>query len=490
MELIGQCPDLTGGLEKYFIQSKLQNPPSYSLHLNIFPCTLPSAADCASPSEFKGAEIYGTNTRRAFDAANFTHPLTTILEFDGLEQLDTGNSKVIYHTFRQNEVWDDTQDFFDMKLRIRASDYTVDYRDSRSRDRNKVHCDLSVVNDPLQTVCKPYMKFVYSSGTEKRIIVRTYSKFFNTLGEIGGTAEIFVLFAFLFYFKYNDYFLDKFVMKEGYKVDSLTELKKHIKKTTNKKGDKGFNIDTKPILSLPRARINQVSDISQATRGNTQKEKKKEEKATKEILNEQIEENMNGVALFTSLNEMKLLRKILLKPRQRKLLPLVLHNMKKEELAKEEKKEEKDKKGKAKNYVEGDEWEKEMSISEALDKLTDHNTPKSEIEQAVDDFLLKYLPVDAAPRNQADGIPSTPVVGEVQLGFGDERSPAENHTKEPSPVVSVDSGEVGVRSIVSVHQPRIPMRQSQSRFGGHINRNKQGTNQKKSLTTRTLTLQK
>ena len=240
LQLVGLCPELSGGLDKYFVESKLQDPPSYYIHIHVFPCSLENAEDCASASEFKGTQLYTTNTRKGFDASNYTDPLYTIVDFDGLEQIDPQTSKIIYHKVRDNEVWDDTRDFFEKRLRAKSADYFVDYRDSRTRDVGRVHCDPRILNTPLQTDCQPYISFIFSSGGEKKVIVRTYSKFFNTLGEIGGTAEILVIFAFLVYFKYNTFFLEKYLKREACQVDSIAKLSKNWLKNNENFGKIDF----------------------------------------------------------------------------------------------------------------------------------------------------------------------------------------------------------------------------------------------------------
>ena len=111
VQALGLCPELANAKDKYFVQSKLQDPPSYSIRLFVFPCSLPNAEDCASASEFKGTQLLHTNTRKGFDVSNYENPLYTIVEFDGYEQIDPAISKVMFYKIRDNEVWDDTHDF-------------------------------------------------------------------------------------------------------------------------------------------------------------------------------------------------------------------------------------------------------------------------------------------------------------------------------------------------------------------------------------------
>ena len=514
----GLSPELEGGLDKYFVASKIQDPPSYKVIINVFPCSLPNPADCASFSEFKGSRLYTTNTRKGFDASNFTHPLYTIVEFDGLEQIDPKTSKIIYHKVRDNEVYDDRQDFFDMKLRVKSADYFIDYRDSRSRDISKLHCGASVLIDPYQTECQPYLSFVFSSGGEKKIIVRTYSKFFNTLGEIGGTAEIFVMFAFLIYFKYNSFFLDRFLRQKVCQDKEISELNKKLTKKGSlnriesinnnpaviQGSDKLFEKERSPILGGVRS--NQVAVKYEAAETKNQN---LNEKLIKDLMREQLEENLDGVFLFRSLNELKVLRNIFFKPRHRKVLAIVLMKIKKEEILRQQEeknrqKQQKKNKYKAKNSISDD--NNNISVEEALERLAD-NSDKPEIEQIMDSYLLQYLTgsITRVGKQTIKILKEAPSPASREIKFNirvpDENpfntinSPAEGLNEKESSEMRIRSpGSFSNRSDISVSQSRLPPRHKHSLFG--TQNQKKGSNNKNirvnegSENIKTLTLKK
>ena len=238
INLFGLCPELAGGQDKYFVRSKLQDPPSYSIRLYIFPCSPPDPSKCASLDEFKGTLLIHSNIRKGFDVSNYENPFYTIVEFDGFHQIDQKLSKFFYYKVRDNEVWDDTHDFFEKRLRAKTADYYQDFTDSRTRDVSQLHCDASVLDVPYQSECQPYIEVSILPSGEKRVIVRTYSKFFNTLGEIGGTAEIFMIFAFLLYFKYNSFFLTKYLKSEVFDINSIKKLRRSLFKKKYKQSAK------------------------------------------------------------------------------------------------------------------------------------------------------------------------------------------------------------------------------------------------------------
>ena len=466
LQLFGLCPELSGGLDKYFVDSKIQDPPSYNIHIYVFPCSLPNSADCASAAEFNGTQLYTTNTRKGFDASNYTNPLYTIVEFDGLEQIDPQNSKIIYHKVRDNEVWDDTRDFFEKRLRAKSADYFVDYRDSRTRDISKLHCDANILNVPLQTDCQPYISFVFSSGGEKRIIVRTYSKFFNTLGEIGGTAEIFFIFAFLVYFRYNIFYRQKYIRREAYQEESISKLNHSVLKRKRggiikngptsssdvfKENEKLFRQQSKPIFRRNEA---QISGIDQSSKSKVLRRTDMNKNRINKLLKKQTEENMSGISLFKSLNEIKILRKMFFKPRHKKLIPMVLLNMKSEELDEEENE---GRRPMSKNQNEANEFDKDISIREALDQLTEKSSKTIE-EKMMDSFILEYLPGSPDTHQQIQQKPPPPPPPlpfkfdfEEDKGdqFSEIQSSREGHSEPDSPRLSVKSPGFSRRSISS-----------------------------------------
>ena len=467
IDLFGLCPELAGGHDKYFVQGKIQDPPAYYISLFIFPCSLPDASQCASLDEFQGTFLYHTKTRKGFDASNYEEPLYTIVEFDGIEQIDPAISKLLYYKIRDNEVWDDTHDFFDKRLRAKTADYFVEYRDSRTRDVNKLHCDASILDVPLQTTCQPYLTISVASSGEKKVIVRSYPKFFNTLGEIGGTAEILIIFSCFIYFKYNSFYLSKYIKKEVFEIESLSRLTKKIFGRTKKSSAK---IHPK---SYAKAVGDEEADIGQQPRGLTSKKEegtqhylgglrtktllKESEMSSKQLnslLDKQIDENLSGVSLFRSLNELKILRKIFFKPRHKKLLPMVLLNLKHQETQKQAKEEKQSKLsvGRIQYHPEG--LKEDITIDEALEQLKSE-TQKSDLDKVMDTFILEHLQAnDSYKISQKPPPPnlSPPFKFSVpeakQEEFSEIHFPGQGMSEPDSPRVSVNSiGGSSLRSI-------------------------------------------
>ena len=393
----GLCPELDGAQNHYFVNSKVTDPPSHQLRIFVFPCSLPNPDDCAPLSEFKGLELLQSNTKKAFDASNFKTPLITDLEIDGLHQLDPKLSKLMYYKMKNTEVWDDTWDFFfDARLRANSSDYVLNYRDSLVRDHSQLHCDASILDIPYQTQCEPYFTFNLASSGEKRIIMRTYNKFFMSLGEVGGTAEIMTIFALLVYFKYNWFFLQKYVDKQIFSKESVQNLHKilfsHKREPHQSKQPKDQNEELAKDLQ-PKSTLKAVATRTDPDKLKfAKKEKSKKILKTRELLSQHIEEGLDGISLFKRLDELKILGKIFFKPHHKALLPVVLLNLMNEE---NERKKLMEKTKRKKSVIASERSlmykEEKLSLEQAYNKLTT-TRPMNEMERLIDEFIIKSLP--------------------------------------------------------------------------------------------------
>ena len=351
------CPELEGAQEKYVVESKPGSAPTKDLLIYIFPCSLPDSRNCADLSEFTQADLLHTKIKKLVDPSNFEEPITTILEFGGAQKIDPSLSKTLYYTARENEVWDDSYDFFDKKLKMRSADFFMEDRDFRSRDSSQLHCDASTLDNAFQRGCQPYIVMRLVSSGEKRVIVRTYSKFFMILGEIGGTAELVILFAALVYSGYNWFFLSKYIKNEVFELREATtffqkatqihrskrpKLKRKLKPSKRNKVSNNRN-DDRQISGRFKTNFSQTEERntvngslchSQKTASTFQSSLFKNSQNSnftlkildrvEKLLNRQIAENFSGISLFKKLNELKVITDIFLKPRHLKLLPVVL----------------------------------------------------------------------------------------------------------------------------------------------------------------------
>ena len=309
----GLCPEIDKETEDYIVKSKFQDPPNHELKIFIFPCSLPDRTQCKDINQLKGKNVIYSNINKAFDDSNLKNPVSTMPEFDGVQEVDLSLQKTKYYKVRGNEIWDQRLDFLNPKKRKTYADYSLHYSDISTRDKNQVYCDPKVLDIPKQTVCKPYFSLVFKASGEKKIMLRKYPTFFGTTGEIGGTAEILILVFMMIYSWYNQHFLKKFVRKEMLQNSSSEEVKALIL---------GSKIKEQELIKDPNKKL-EKAELEEKKKKKCQKQVNKK---FEEILDANIEDNESGLGLLKSLNELNILTRIFFKDRHRKLLPaLVLH---------------------------------------------------------------------------------------------------------------------------------------------------------------------
>ena len=429
----GLCPELENKTDQYFVQSKLQDPPFYSLVLYIYPCSLKNSKNCADLNDFKNAQVPFTLTKKGFDAANYSNPVSIINEFDEFVDIDHKFSKTLYYKVSKTEIWDDTWDFFDARLRDSFSAIEFKKSDFRSRNQTQTFCDPDVLDKPQQIECEPLLTIVIEGAGNQVIIRRTYPKFFMSLGEVGGTAEILTIIFVFIYAKYNWYFLFRHVQEGVFEKTDKEELEaalfatNHVQKVKNKqqkiqfeknnnkrkrrsvktrysssRRSKGraeslFESVPQKTKQLENTKTVKSKGMTQNKRNmNKQKEKKKEKKKTAEnikidaLLSQSIEESKNGITFIKSLNELRILSKIIFKPRHQKLLPVVLLNMINQENDLREGAMKSSKKAIAYGILKSQE---KMSLEQAFDRLNSScHEGATELERTVDEFIFNNLP--------------------------------------------------------------------------------------------------
>lgn len=330
----GMCPNLTN-LTNYSVEGKLNEVPWVYPMIAILPCTLPDPAQCASLEEINRLETKYTTLDKAIDPSNKKNPLSYFPNFDGSLSFSTLQSKVVTQKLKLNEIYDDDQDFFEERLILKYADVDSLEIDTTLRNSTQNHCDIS----SLFSTCTPYFTFVYFSTGKTVITKRTYVKFFESLAELGGNAEIIMILALLIYVKYNEWRLNKYLKLEAFKVDLKNGGYGIIKDNdTNNENDKKNNYD--------------------------------------DILESELSKKQDGIELIKSLSNVDIMEDILFEPYEKILLPFVFLNMRKKEI----KKEEKDPK-----FVTKEDYQK------ALDKVR-MSTPENEIKRMIKEFLLRNLP--------------------------------------------------------------------------------------------------
>ena len=301
------------------------------LDIFVFPCSLPDASECGDLSKLKNKQVVNGVINKGFNPSNLKQPVNIVTEFDGIQNLDLGLHKRNIYKVRENEIWDQRRDFFESTLRMRYADYALDFIDHSLRDKNQKHCDFSLFIQPEQEECVPFVSYSFRASSEKRIIIRTYPMFFSSLGEIGGTAEIISLLFTLLYSWYNNYFLSKYVKHEVLDEKVKDEFKSLIS------GDEELQ-NVRIRNSNERSNKTKRGEISNVLKGREMGVKKGEEgegevrieeSELEDLLESTIEDSESGIRLFKALNDLDVLKTILLKPRHQTLIPVLTMHLKK-----------------------------------------------------------------------------------------------------------------------------------------------------------------
>lgn len=224
------CPVITEPTD-FYTRSNPADTPYRKVDINIYPCMIPDNTLCAPLSDVNKLSWKIAFLRTSFNPSIKTNPLTKEIVFEDIQV--NVNKEIEYKVSLQgNELYDDDTDFGDQKLVAEYLSETENLATSGYRPAMTT-CTMA---DVISYTCLAYVHVQYQSSARTFVIIRRYSKFFETMGEIGGTIEIiFVTFGFLYYF-YNSHVMEKEERKGllVYSKDNYYKLFK-IEQESNKK---------------------------------------------------------------------------------------------------------------------------------------------------------------------------------------------------------------------------------------------------------------
>ena len=353
---------------------------------------LPNRADCASRDQISSTQVYYSNIRKGVDPDNFTQPVSTVPEFDGILSVDPRSTKTLSFKVKSNEIWDDNLDFFDARLRTTFADYTLSFKDFSIRPQDQIYCTEDTMNGVVGA-CKPYAVYTWQSSGETQVIKRTYSKFFGSLGEVGGTTEMVILFAMLLYTGYNNFFVKRYLenqlfCKQNGGHEKISQIFKHSYspqcKTVKERIQRTI---TKLKEENQGAGIESIRSIKKRAKEELQRDEKR---VVMKAIDKNIQNNEDGVKLYQRLNRLEVLERILFEEHDKILMPIALINI----IRNKERDEENDKLGLSKGKKLESKIDSEqgiMSIEEAYESLESFN-PTSGVKQLIKSFILENLP--------------------------------------------------------------------------------------------------
>ena len=450
------CPELDGLAEKYFVQSQFQDPPNFYLTLRVYPCSLADRSQCASPSQFKSKNflIYFSNVEKSIDVSNKKNPVKTNIHFNGIVKTSFGLEKNILNKLKNAEVRDDSWDFFEDRLNTEYVYYNTEIMDTAERDSGIRSCDYKNIQEKETDRCPPLLTMTFIGTGTVKTTLRRYAKFFGSLGEIGGTAEILILLSMIIYLGYNNYYLKKFIQEKMISSKSQKQLANILfpddedgeemtplsnqsgNNLENKHGKLRFGYQTTGRDLVGNSKTEAGSGLVKEGRPSLKKRKvgkgsmkgsmvsKEDQKIQKlkGLLDENIAENEDGMFLFRSLNTIRVLEGIMLEPHHKALLPAALMNMIKKRKEKEEKHQKEKEKGKRANFSqvahkaseakeqgESGENDQEMDLDEAYRRLISFE-PKNQLQEMMNEFLDANLPEYFKKRAQTPNTKKRPQI--------------------------------------------------------------------------------
>lgn len=209
----GLCPDIQKtDMENLFIQGNLIHLPYTIMTLEVYPCSLSDNTQCAPEEGMTSAEAVVMLPQISFDPENKENPLFTIPVID-YKILINPKITVINKIFvQQNEIFDDTLDFFPEKLKEEYSSIDRVVEDSIMRpDTAGVNCEK-----PQEPDCTQYAKLIFEASGKKLVMKRNYVKVFNTLGELGGMRGVIIMLIGLGYGTFCGCFQSSEILEEDF----------------------------------------------------------------------------------------------------------------------------------------------------------------------------------------------------------------------------------------------------------------------------------
>ena len=140
----GLCPNITNK-SRWILEGKISATPFQSIHIKIFPCTLPNPANCATGSELKNTfSLETSNIQKSYDPSDKKNPVKYLPTFDDSVGMDPKLHKIKNVYYRVNEIWDDDQDYFEEKLNTKYIDAPIAPKlDVMTRTADtQVHCTM------------------------------------------------------------------------------------------------------------------------------------------------------------------------------------------------------------------------------------------------------------------------------------------------------------------------------------------------------------
>ena len=148
---------------------------------------------------------------RVANYSNKVEPFVTFINVDNFFYLDIGSKSIFTTYFKENFIYDDDSDLFESSVIHSYADIDKEIFVTGTRLSATTHC-TEVQIDSGQ--CEPYVDLVMRSSFDKTIIQRRYEKFFSSVSEVGGFADLIIYCLWVVYFFVNQWRYQKLVRSQ------------------------------------------------------------------------------------------------------------------------------------------------------------------------------------------------------------------------------------------------------------------------------------
>ena len=241
------CPDFDD--EDWYIQGSKSNLPYTRFVTRFYPCSLPDPSKCANRRVLGSVKIGNIPSVKVANYSDKSNPLLTFVDADSKTFLHMGSKTIITNYLKQNLIFDDDSDFASKHLRHEYVDVDRVTSNTGSRVSGATYCRPDQIESGD---CEAYIEIVLRPSFEKMVIHRRYRKFFQSVSNVGGFADLIIYVLWFFYYLYNYWAYQRWI--KGQLIGQFIELSQKKKKGSNEVPD-GENKQRDDDLRRMRTRL-------------------------------------------------------------------------------------------------------------------------------------------------------------------------------------------------------------------------------------------
>ena len=383
LEKVYLCPDFRGKGDEFKVVDDFETHEFRVIYLNIYPCSLPNPADCATEKEILAMGVDILPVTKLIETADFENPIRNFM-VKRFNEIEPTLNKNLKFDLRNSKVVDDASRFSKPVVKTRFSEAFHRSTDYNKRD-GSLYCHPSAIK---ALKCEEYIRYNYQGVGDVGVIRRNYKKWTEMLGEFGGIMKIISSTVFAVYAFYN-----------------LFSMKTYLESVVLGSNQN----DHEEASELLKNKQKNSADKKEAKTSKAPKNADDSEPSLKEVLEEMVKTRTTVNSLISKMNTLELLEQIIFDKNEevKKLIPLVLFQKAQKDLKAKKRKNTKKSKNEAKipttllsnnqvvslEQAEGEEFEKEKkpaSLRETYEILQKSN-PEDPLRSIVKEYMQDYL---------------------------------------------------------------------------------------------------